>query len=292
MGIGVWKAGGTIVNEQHTMYIYGRSAGKHSSTDTNQFWEFDIPHLSQWWREDNITDIHNAPYIRSHCMVSYDETIIIFGGKGNHGKVESTIRFLDSKHPETGFVKHRFDPSADVPMPRHAMTCQMMQIGDQYQMVMFGGRHQWTEKGEPKVRYFNDLWTFDVNDKEWTQIKSDGTSTGPWPIAVAHASSVVHDGTHFVLSGEHTENEVVSDNWMFDLSIDRWTKLPDFPKGRERCEHVAVEIAGQGMIVFGGQKNLPGFEEVMGHNELLNDVLLCRIGDVEGHWEMLQENQC
>lgn len=293
--IGVWKSGGAIISDEimSTMYIYGGSAGKHSATDTNQFWEFNLfPSLSQWWREDNITDEHNAPYIRSHCMVSYDDMIVIFGGKGNHENDENSIRFLDTKSPENGFVEYRYDPSAEVPMARHAMTCQMMQIDDQFKLVMFGGRHQWTESGQLKVRYFNDLWTFDVETKLWSEIKHDERSIDLWPLAVAHAASTVFGTTQFMVSGGHTDSDVVPDNWMYDLRGEKWTRLPAFPNRRERCEHIAVSL-GEGIMVFGGQRNLPGFDEVDGRNELLNDVLLYRLeGDGDDQWEVLQDNNC
>jgi len=103
---------------------------------------------------------------------------------------------------------------------------------------VFGG-----DNGDSRL---NDLYEFNLEKKEWREVKTKGNPPEP-----RYYHSAVVNGTHMYIFGGYT-NENNNDLWQYDFDAAQWTHLEcagDVPS--KRSGHCAA-IHGGNMYVFGG----------------------------------------
>eukprot|EP01084_Bolivina_argentea_P134981 237935_1 len=276
----LWKSDGVLL--ENDLYIYGGSTGPHRLTEQNNMWKYNL--VSKTWKKLPFETFTFHPYVRGHCMALYGDIIILFGGKNISGYDQNWIMQYDTKQPEQGFVQFVID--GQLPGDRQATTCQV--INDQF--IVFGGRLEAKSGNASSISktfsYYNDFWSFDLKTNEWNEIEVENMEQ--WPGEAAHLSSAIYNENKFVITAGHNNNSVLRQNWMFDFDSYVWNQLADVPVGNERCLHVGTYINGKGILIFGGQQNLPDI--INAKNMLLNDVLLYEFDTNE--WSVIKPNHC
>lgn len=111
------------------------------------------------------------------------------------------------------------------------------------QMIIFSGKDQ-------AGQLLLDLWTFDIENRKWAEIKQSESPIG------RYGHSAIYDSENrqmIIFGGVTTGNEFLSDTWIFDIARKRWISLDteDPPSGR--ANHSAIyDSENHTMIIFGG----------------------------------------
>jgi hypothetical protein len=119
------------------------------------------------------------------------------------------------------------------------------------QVLLFGGASFTPDLSA--IVAFDDLWSYDVQGNQWTQLRSD--TAGP-PGRARPSMWQVGDRT-YVFGGATASQQALNDLWAFDLRTRRWTLLiPNGAAGSPpaRFEAYAGTEASLGQLtVYGGQ---------------------------------------
>lgn len=109
-----------------------------------------------------------------------------------------------------------------IPSPRRGSGCWK---DEKNNLWMFGG-YQDESKGEGSGNLNNELWSFSISDRTWTQWEDKNRPTPRANMAIWQTGSseiLVYGG--FGLNKEFTIARGLSDLWRFDLSKGSWTEL-------------------------------------------------------------------
>jgi len=143
-----------------------------------------------------------------------DEATFVFGGYGDRD-LNDLWRFDHDAESWTLLSPHR--ESADWPAPRYGSSFVLYDD----LLYLFGGR----SREHPK-RNYNDLWTFDVSERTWTQHQENRAphrydETAEYPGYHAKSANAVVGTDWYVWGGEGRQGHV-SDFWRFDLAAHEW----------------------------------------------------------------------
>lgn len=110
----------------------------------------------------------------------------------------------------------------------------------------------------------NDLWAFDLDTGEWTEVVPNGAEGSPPTRHEAHAGETAHNGRLTVYGGEIVEFlegeffSLLPDTWEYDLASGTWTDVtpPEEHDLVPERNYGADGIIGNGLYVYGG--DIPG----------------------------------
>lgn len=125
-------------------------------------------------------------------------------------------------------------------------------------LLVFGGFYS----AAKDVRYFNDVWEFDIGELTWQQVTTGGSSPKPRGGCqmVIHEDTLILYGGHSVeVAKDKTETETVfSDLWALDLKSFQWQRLkPGGPAPGPRASFAMAHHRHR-VIMFGGITDQPG----------------------------------
>jgi len=130
-------------------------------------------------------------------------------------------------------------------------------------LLVFGGSNVNVYRGgRTEVNYMDDLWSFGLNSKVWTQLSSPKAAMErTYMSLVITSSSVIAFGG---MSQKNTDrgpvHYVFNDVMKYDLVSKSWSRSSDRDQGKEeapsvRFGHTAVMIGNDDMLVYAGRFN-------------------------------------
>ena len=116
-------------------------------------------------------------------------------------------------------------------------------VNQNKEMIMFGGANICT------AAYYNDLWSFDIEAHEWTNLSPSGKLPEPrW-----QCSAVTIEDRMFLYAGEGQHYNMLGDVNVYSHANQQWLNLRTvFPNPPPRMMHAAACI-GDKMYVVGGR---------------------------------------
>ncbi|CAI5704989.1 unnamed protein product [Peronospora effusa] len=224
--------------------------------------------LSSW--AEVITK--NGVKLVGHSSVRYRDSIVVFGGQGTTA-VGTTTRVADVTFlvpSKDGSLRQTYHTIAGVNGPSARMYHSSVVVGSH--MVVFGGR---TSPTKP----LGDLYTMDLETKQWTKIIAQGVGPSPrWKHCSCAVGSVV-----YVYGGRDAE-QVFGDLFALDLSENspqwRRTENSSFIIPR-RFDHIGTVVKSTKLAFWGGMSSLECIDS--SDND---DTGVCLLFDtVEETWE-------
>ena len=202
----------------------------------------------------------NGPHPRSgHQALAYRSYVYVFGGEFTSPNQERFLHHRDAWRFDTESNEWEQMPTKNGPSARsgHRMALWGKRA------ILFGGFY---DTGGAEVRYYNDVWEFNLETHEWKCRCAGGESAlGPSPRSACHVA--VH-GDEFILYGGYCKNvelgekdEDISergmtfdDAWKLDLKTWRWERLKRqglAPSARAGASS-ALHALKKRMVLFGG----------------------------------------
>ncbi len=193
---------------------------------------------------------------RSHTMAysSVETLTFMFGG----GKYPHTYDDVWALSYSTKLWTHV--PAMPIARYNHAMTYD----STYEKTILFGGSRLFGGYGVG-VKYFNDLWTYDMSSGSWSHI----APTGPLPVARAqHAMTYDEKNEVTVMFGGHVgvlDQEPSSETWVYHYSGSYWEKMstqvpPDGPDARYGMA-IAYDKKHEAVLMYGGTDGTQFFTE-------------------------------
>lgn len=130
------------------------------------------------------------------------------------------------------------------PSPRY-MTASFAYDG---KFFVFGGRHVQTQPEIAKLAY-NDLWKFDPNTNEWSEVNI----SGELPAIRYDAAYTIYEDKFYVFGG-YVNGTWGDDTWEYDITNNRWRELEATVKPSKREGSNGVVYEGI-WFLFGGKLN-------------------------------------
>lgn len=196
---------------------------------------------AQTWNEIQTTGAIPA---RANASMIYDQEnnrLIVFGGNSASGYI-SDIWALDlSTNTWTEIV----ETSDARPEARH--THDVIFDESNNRMIIFAG--------QGIGGLYNDVWSFNMDNKRWQQILATGSGGVP---VTRYGTVTVHDlpENRLVTFGGFSSNGRLNDTWALDLASDSWTKLNPGTSPVRRCLHNGNYVPDRDeMIIYGGQSS-------------------------------------
>jgi len=146
-------------------------------------------------------------------------------------------------HPTDSILEN----SPSCPLPRSGSA--MVYVPSIKKFILFGGVKQGNYLPED---YLNDTWAYDPSMNTWTNLNPANPPPGRESFAMAYNSQtnqiIIHGGW-----GGWSGNQIYSDTWAYDPSMNTWTNLnpANPPPGRYGHEMVFDSQSGK-IILFGG----------------------------------------
>lgn len=212
-------------------------------------WFYD-PGSNAWQRILPDNDAPNA--LAGHSAVT-DATgaPILYGGASAGGA------YMDTRvwryNPETNkywVLKEEYNDT----LKRKWHFAATVHIGGKAYMVVYSGV-------DPAGQIHNDMWLFDFQTRQWTQVWTRPTGLGAntvvsaaAPAGRAQMAGVAYGSRVLLLGGMDENGNELADVWEYDLLTHHWRELDPLPAPRrwaaaaiveERADQVAV-------LVFGG----------------------------------------
>lgn len=201
----------------------------------------------------------NGPLPRSSAQaVVHRNFLYVFGGEvcspsGRNFKHHRDLWRLDLESYEWEQLPGRGGPSA---RSGHRMALWKNRL------LLFGGFYETATEG---CRYFNDLWSFDLEDLAWQSLSKAGT-IAPRPrggcqiVVHQEAAKLYLFGGHCVeiLPDKSEKETVFNDLWQLDLKSWQWERLK--MAGMAPGPRASFNMVGhrQRAILFGGITDQPG----------------------------------
>jgi N-acetylneuraminic acid mutarotase len=106
-----------------------------------------------------------------------------------------------------------------------------------------------TKESDTEKTAFSDFYSFSVLTHEWKKITP---SNGVSPSARSHANSFCLDGRIYIFQGWDSDNVVLNDLWMFNISTETWKIIETFgqiPRERFQC---STSLDDKDLWIYGG----------------------------------------
>lgn len=183
------------------------------------------------------TALNGAPEARrSHVAVSTGKAMIVWGGFGAPGPLNSGGIYDPAKHAWTA------TSLANAPSPRYDATA----VWTGTTMIVFGGHNGSGPLGDGGI--------YDPVKNTWTKIAPAPATPSP-----RYFHTAVWSGSKMVVWGGYNDKIALPDGATFDPTTGTWTGITTFNVPSARYVHTAVWADQQSrMIVFGGVEPMTG----------------------------------
>jgi hypothetical protein len=227
---GMARDGGSCV------VLYGGHNGSQSYLDNTQLW-----FLADWWLPNSsqcgaTASAEPSPARRDGAMASAGLTTILFGGFTSTGLVGDTWE-------RSGFTNRQWiqrsggGPTEPEARWQHAMAARGSRV------VLFGGT-------DAPPNAFGDVWEWDVNSMQWTQILPNGSQPARREHAMAEDT---HRGRAVLFGGRDQADIVRGDAWEWDGAS--WTQIMTQRSPAVRSAHaLAYDPDRDRIVLFGGDQ--------------------------------------
>ena len=133
----------------------------------------------------------------------------------------------------------------------------MAAVANGTRLLVFGGC---TVSGvitfvDSPAQLFDDVWTFDVLNAEWTQLTSVRDT---WPSARRGHAMATISATRVVVFGGQSSSGPSDETWIFEFLNAEWTQLTVGSSGAwpsARHHHAMVAVSDTRVLLFGGYNN-------------------------------------
>jgi N-acetylneuraminic acid mutarotase len=206
------------------------------------------------WKE--LKSKENEPKSRSlhsSCYVESKNSIIIFGGRINHSEGEiiynDTTIFDCNSNSYREIVPILIDT---IPTPRYGHSSIIHQNKE---MIIYGGTS--------KTKVFSEIWKFDLENEEWTEIKPINSKLKPK--GRFNHSCCLYENS-LVIFGGSSKSCHFNNLFFFDLTSLTWREKknvnPPKMEGHSAC------IFNDSMFIFGGHSIVQEFNHLFKFNFL------------------------
>ena len=185
-----------------------------------------------------------------HSVILFNKSMIIFGGRHLQRSL-SNIYALDF----TTLTWSKIEPCGNPPPARDSHSAIIYNNSD---MIIFGGNGS-TGK-------LNDLWNFNLNDKKWNRIMTEGYSPKPRD---GHLSSLIYKKYMVIYAGLDDKDKVINDICILDIEKKKWLECELEENISQNKDGQSCCLVGDIMYLFGGQ----GPED----DEYSNDLVMLKI---------------
>jgi len=222
------------------MVIYG---GRDYIQFFDDLWVLKLSPGSEEW--DHLTPSGARPDPKSEASAIYDpvnDRLILFGGF--NGSVHQNDLWAFDFNSETW---EQISPSGSIPPARRGAMAVYDPNG--HRLILFGGLGD--------VDNFNDVWVFDLNSEEWTQLSPSGTIP---PGRGGGAAFFDSDNNRLIIHGGWAYDGAwiyyYNDLWALDMESLTWTELSPMGPAPEPRRNMAYAYDTQNhrLIVFGGNQ--------------------------------------
>ena len=208
-----------------TLYALGGNTGSFDRHLSNELWSYDLK--SHTWKQ--LAPLESGVFRTNLTYDPVTHALYSFGG-GHHGKEFGTLIFSNQIHAydiksNTWSVVHPSDPKQPVPDPRswHVAAITPNKDNSHSTLYIFGGI------GDKQM--YGDFWKFDIQEKHWTLINSEGPTT---PLKRAQ-SSFSYDSKHrnlYLYAGIQFfgTNGLLNDVWKYNIDNSTWEKVLESAK--------------------------------------------------------------
>ena len=222
--------------ENRSMIIWSGQILDGGREFLNDIWAFDLE--AHTWSQFQPPDpMPNIRYGTAAVFDPRDRALVTFAGFTDDGRFDDTWSFAPNQDQWTDI-----SPSTGHPLRR----CLHNGVYDrrEHRFLIYGGQNSGNG--------LQDLWAFDLEGNNWTELTPDETPDGRW-----FAATVYDDINHrfLMFGGEKDQGQGNSDElWAFDLTANTW--LPLTAEGAtpgQRSRSVAIYIESEHrMVLYGG----------------------------------------
>jgi len=304
-----WKPSSAALQNSSGIVLFGGCKTTNVAGVMNDLWVFSpescCPAHGRW---RNVQTWNTPRPRRGHVAVAFEHRLIVYGGKGydveavhgGHSECLTDLWVLENVQWH-GKAEMAWTRGPDFPSGcRWGGTGSKIKgpSGREY-LALFGGRNlnpNFVEHtaSESAYTYYNELWLYDPEMKQWFQRKP----SGPLPHPRDHHGACMVDGDLYIFGGriseKRTADAVVGDTWSYSLATDRWTQHRSVdgvgPGARYMPGVSRVTWKGaDALAVFAGE-TLPGSTK----KTTLNDVWVFETGRGTSTptWTKLFEADC
>jgi hypothetical protein len=192
------------------------------------------------WTSMNPVSKPKGRFMHEMSSVLGDDKIILFGGMfGSMGSENNETWLYDLSNNNWTMKNHTNKPS---PRYLHSMAPILNN-----EILLFGGQ----KGGSPQNTFYSDTWVYNITRDNWTNIAPSGT---PSPVD-GHAMATIYNDDKAVLFGGFPAGGGTNadETWVYDLSLNKWTKKNPLSKPPNRYLHAMATIYNTDKIVlFGG----------------------------------------
>ena len=199
---------------------------------------------AQQWSQVTTSGGFSARTNASAVYNSNDNSIVVYGGETDNGFTDDLWRLdLDT------YSWTEITVEGNKPFPRH--TADALFDAEGNRMLLYSGQ------GTGGLA--NDVWSFDFNTLEWTELNENSSASGQ-PSKRYGTISVLDEQEDRIVAfaGFASVGSRQDDTWAFDLSNNSWQELGPDPHPLQRCLHRGTLVDDQRiMIAYGGQSGPP-----------------------------------
>ena len=198
--------------------------------------------FSQTWNQ--IIPTQNIPARANASMIYHtmEHALYVFGGQTSTGRENDLWKFDLNNNTWSEIIVE-----GEIPSIRHTPDAVFDEMNNQ--MLVFSGQGN---------GLFNDVWSFNFNTQEWTELAPNG-NVGGAP-QQRYGTATVYDpiGFRLVTFGGFGNNGTArqDDTWSFDLLGNQWAEILPSDHPVKRCLHNGTYVPGRHlMVVYGGQSS-------------------------------------
>ncbi|KAH0607400.1 uncharacterized protein H6S33_002434 [Morchella sextelata] len=180
-----------------------------------------------------------------HTINILGSKLYIFGGQVDGFFFNDLVAFdlntLQSNNARWEELISANEKNQDVPASRtnHTVVTWMDKL------YLFGGTNG--------LVWFNDVWSYDPQTNQWTQLDCIGYIPSP---REGHAASLVGD-VMYIFGGRTSEGDDLGDLAAFRISSRRWYTFQNMGPSPSRRSGHSMTTCGQKIIVLGGEPSVP-----------------------------------
>ena len=202
----------------------------------------------EWKHLQNWGEVYTAR--TGHSVVNHDGTFFLFGGTDGAAR-QSDVHAYNVECNIWSYVQCKGVP----PPARSGTQSVVFQEGQNSKVIFFGG---YTKKDG---QYFNDLHEFDIQEREWRQVRYMGEA----PSKRTDHTVVLHGRSMWVFGG-FDGRQRYNDLRELDLAELRWNNITTAAGNpKSRFGHAAVSY-NHSMFIFGGWDGHDTLQELYEYN--------------------------
>ena len=211
-------------HDRNEFYLYGDA----SSTETNEFWRFNIPN-KEWILIDEDAE---PDWRTNHEIFYYNDHIFSFGG----GHEYYGFDYSNETWKYNIIENHWENITSPGPSKRYGFSLAF----DGYRFCyLYGGKNE--------TDFFNDLWAFDVVSESWMEIDNFNP-----PEPRSDAGMIFDKGCLFLFGG-YTYPTQIFPIHRYNISNQTWTAINGSKESHPRFKHtMVIEPKTNEIYIYGG----------------------------------------